>query len=60
VLSEAAWTHSRPAKAAVPRARQSVVAAIAEKARHRLSARYRKLIQHFCNHLLNVSAKAIM
>jgi transposase len=42
-LIEAAWTYSRPARAVAPNARQPAVAAIAEKARHRLSARYRKL-----------------
>ena len=45
VLIEAAWTYARRAKAAASRAgRQSpAVRAIAEKARHRLSGRYRRL-----------------
>jgi len=42
-LIEAAWTYSRPARAMPADARRPEVAAIAEKARHRLSARYRKL-----------------
>lgn len=45
-LVEAAWTYARPAKAAkAAAARQpAAVRAIAEKARHRLSQRYRKLV----------------
>jgi len=45
-LIEAAWTYARPAKrpkAAAAR-QPAAVRAIADKARHRLSARYRKLI----------------
>jgi len=44
VLIEAAWTYTRRAKAASAPAHPSAVGAIADKARHRLSARYRKLI----------------
>jgi transposase len=45
-LIEAAWTYARPAKAAkAASARQpAALRAIADKARHRLSARYRKLV----------------
>ena len=43
-LIEAAWTYTRPAKMPKAPARQPAeVRAIADKARHRLSARYRKL-----------------
>ncbi|HEY7383943.1 MAG TPA: IS110 family transposase [Beijerinckiaceae bacterium] len=44
-LVEAAWTYTHPAKGAKAKAAQATPAlrAIAEKARHRLSARYRKL-----------------
>jgi len=42
VLIEAAWTYARPAKRAAPPA-PAAIAAIAEKARHRLSRRYRQL-----------------
>ena len=41
-LIEAAWTYTRPARGVAPQAKPAV-AAIAEKARRRLSARYRKL-----------------
>ena len=46
VLIEAAWTYARRAKAACPRAghQPPAVRAIAEKARHRLSGRYRRLL----------------
>jgi transposase len=46
VLIEAAWTYARPAKAPVrATARQPAgVRAIADKARHRLSGRYRRLV----------------
>lgn len=45
-LIEAAWTYARPAKTPKPEAaRQSAaVRAIADKARHRLSRRYRRLV----------------
>lgn len=45
-LVEAAWTYTRPARAAKAQAVDAAPAlrAIAEKARHRLSARYRKLL----------------
>jgi transposase len=46
VLIEAAWTYARRAKAACPRTSRQppAVGAIAEKARHRLSGRYRRLL----------------
>ena len=46
VLIEAAWTYARRAKAACGRAGRQppAVRAIAEKARHRLSGRYRRLL----------------
>lgn len=46
VLIEAAWTYARRVKAACPRAGRQppAVRAIAEKARHRLSGRYRRLL----------------
>ena len=46
VLIEAAWTYARPAKMAKPEAARQPAAlrAIADKARHRLSARYRRLV----------------
>jgi transposase len=40
---EAAWTFARPAKGAKPTRHGAAVRAIAEKARHRLSRRYRTL-----------------
>ncbi|GIK98317.1 MAG: IS110 family transposase [Alphaproteobacteria bacterium] len=43
VLIEAAWTYARPAKTPAPAHPNPVLAAIAEKARHRLSGRYRRL-----------------
>lgn len=45
-LVEAAWTYARPAKGpkAAAARQPAAVRAIAEKARHRLSARYRKLV----------------
>lgn len=46
-LVEAAWTYARPARTVPPRGAPShsaAVCAIAEKARHRLSARYRRLV----------------
>ena len=43
-LIEAAWTYSRPSRRACSAATPEV-AAIAEKARHRLSRRYRLLCQ---------------
>lgn len=43
-LIEAAWTYTRPGKAPLPAHHASAVRAIAEKARHRLSGRYRRLI----------------
>ncbi|HWI28137.1 MAG TPA: IS110 family transposase [Stellaceae bacterium] len=43
-LIEAAWTHTRPGKAPPPAHHAPAVRAIAEKARHRLSRRYRRLI----------------
>jgi transposase len=47
VLIEAAWTYARRAKTAPRTAHQSAaVRAIAEKARHRLSGRYRRLTAH--------------
>lgn len=46
VLIEAAWTYARPAKGASPRAQRQndAVRAIADKARHRLTGRYRRLV----------------
>lgn len=41
---EAAWTYARPAKAPSDPRRPPALAAIADKARHRLSARYRRLV----------------
>jgi transposase len=45
-LIEAAWTYARPAKQpkAAAQRQSPAVRAIADKARHRLSARYRKLV----------------
>jgi transposase len=45
-LIEAAWTYARPVRAAKPAAaaQPAEVRAIADKARHRLSGRYRRLI----------------
>lgn len=43
VLIEAAWTYARAAKRAAPAA-PPAIAAIAEKARHRLARRYRQLM----------------
>ncbi|HYM96116.1 MAG TPA: IS110 family transposase [Candidatus Sulfotelmatobacter sp.] len=44
-LVEAAWTYTRPAKAPAPLAdHPAALRAIADKARHRLSGRYRRLI----------------
>ena len=45
-MIEAAWTYSRPAKGPSPRAQRQndAVRAIADKARHRLTGRYRKLM----------------
>ena len=45
-LVEAAWTYTRPAKASKPRAANQPAAlrAIADKARHRLTGRYRRLL----------------
>jgi transposase len=58
-LIEAAWTYKRPARAPSPRAaRQSAaVRAIAEKARHRLSGRYRRLVAR--GKLANVAIAAV-
>jgi transposase len=42
-LIEAAWTYTRRAKAAAPATHEAAVRAIADKARHRLSQRYRAL-----------------
>lgn len=44
VLIEAAWTYARPAKAPAAQRYPAAVHAIAEKARHRLSRRYRHLL----------------
>lgn len=46
VLIEAAWIYARPALKAKPEAARQPAAlrAIADKARHRLSARYRRLV----------------
>lgn len=43
-IVEAAWTYTRPGKAPPPTAHSPAVRAIAEKARHRLSGRYRRLL----------------
>ena len=45
-LIEASWTYARPAKMAKPEAagQPAALRAIADKARHRLSARYRRLV----------------
>lgn len=43
VLIEAAWTYARPAKAPPAGQHPAALQAIAEKARHRLSGRYRRL-----------------
>jgi transposase len=40
---EAAWTYARPAKAVADAGHPPALQAIADKARHRLSARYRRL-----------------
>jgi transposase len=58
-LIEAAWTYSRPAKAPSPRAAQqsAAVRAIADKARHRLSGRYRRLVAR--GKLRNVAIAAV-
>jgi transposase len=58
-LIEAAWTYKRPAKACSPRAaRQSAaVRAIADKASHRLSGRYRRLVGR--GKLANVAIAAV-
>lgn len=58
-LIEAAWTYKRPAKAPSPRAaRQSApVRAIAAKATHRLSGRYRRLVAR--GKLANVAIAAV-
>jgi transposase len=45
-LIEAAWTYTRPIRAAPPTHPLPEVRAIAEKARHRLSRRYRQLRAH--------------
>ena len=45
VLIEAAWTYARPVKsAATPTRHAAEVTAVADKARHRLSGRYRQLM----------------
>jgi len=43
-LIEAAWTYTRPIRTPAPRHHAPAVRAIAEKARHRLSGRYRRLL----------------
>jgi transposase len=43
-LVEAGWTYSRPAKAAPELGTPPALEAIADKARHRLTARYRRLV----------------
>jgi len=42
-LIEAAWTYTRPMRSTSPTRHSAAVRAIAEKARHRLSGRYRRL-----------------
>ena len=44
-LIETAWTYSRPARRAEPGANPAL-AAVADKARHRLSRRYRMLVRN--------------
>jgi transposase len=58
-LIEAAWTLRRPAKAASPRAvhHSAAVRAIAVKASHRLSGRYRRLVAR--GKLANVAIAAV-
>lgn len=43
-LIEAAWTYTRRVQAAAPRPQAPALRAIADKARHRLSGRYRRLL----------------
>jgi len=43
-LVEAAWTYARPAKLPKPAGQSAALRAIADKARHRLSGRYRRLV----------------
>jgi transposase len=43
-LIEAAWTYTRRVRSAVPSPQAPAVRAIADKARHRLSGRYRRLL----------------
>jgi transposase len=58
-LIEAAWTYKRPAKAPSPRAahQSAAVRAIADKAAHRLSGRYRRLVAR--GKLANVAIAAV-
>jgi transposase len=57
-LIEAAWTYTRPIRAAAPPTHHTpAVRAIAEKARHRLSGRYRRLLAR--GKLRTVAATAI-
>jgi transposase len=43
-LVEAAWTYARPAKLPKPAGQSAALRAITDKARHRLSGRYRRLV----------------
>ena len=45
-LIEAAWTYARPAKPPTASQHPEALLAIADKARHRLSRRYRQLLNH--------------
>jgi transposase len=58
-LIEAAWTYKRPAKGSSPRAahQSAAVRAIADKASHRLSGRYRRLVAR--GKLANVAIAAV-
>lgn len=56
-LIEAAWTYTRRIQAATPTDHAPAVRAIAEKARHRLSGRYRRLLAR--GKLPNVAVTAI-
>jgi transposase len=56
-MIEAAWTYTRPSKMPPPAHHAPEVRAIAEKARHRLSGRYRRLIAR--GKLPNVAVTAI-
>jgi transposase len=56
-LIEAAWTYMRPTKAPVPTRHPAALRAIADRARHRLSLRFRKLMAR--GKLSQVAATAV-